>query len=144
MSMPITCQAKQSSDDMQHYYPMLITRILMSVNYKYIPTICERSIKNVCEVYGIQADHATIQSMQYMLQSKQMSSTDFLALFFVLLNIDTKLKASMLQSETDVQKNKLCNFFMNLHKHLVPEFMAVNACNAITFVQACSDAWSVA
>jgi len=142
--MPITCQAKQSSDDMQHYYPMLVTRILMPVNYKYIPAICERSIKNVCDIYGIQVDHATIQSMKSMVQREQMSSTDFLALFFVLLNIDTNLKASMLQSETDIQKSKLCNFFMNLHKHLVPEFMAVNACNAITFVQRCSDAWSVA
>jgi len=142
--MPITCQKHKSSENVEHYYPMLVTRILMSVNYKYIPMICEKSVKNVCELYGIQADHATIQCIKTMLTSEQMSSTNLLALFFVLLNIDTKLKASMLQSETEIQKSKLCNFFMNLHKHLLPEFMAVNALNPITFVQKCSDAWSVA
>ena len=144
MSIPITCQKNKLSEDIENYYPMLVTRILMSVNYKYIPMICEKSIKNVCEIYGIQADNATIQCIKMMLSSEQMSSTDLLALFFVLLNIDTKLKANMLQSETEIQKSKLCNFFMNLHKHLVPEFMAVNALNSMTFVQRCSDAWSVA
>jgi hypothetical protein len=128
---------------MEHL-PMLIPRILMSVNYKHIPSFSARSLDNICKQYSIAKDHGTILCIKSLINSEYLSHIDSLALFFLLLNIDTKLKESMVLSETEMQRQKLCNFYMNLHKHLVPEFMAVDTCNACMFATRCSNAWSVA
>ena len=143
MSMPMTCQKKQVLEKMEHL-PMLIPRILMSVNYKHIPFFSTKSLMSICKEYAIPENHTTIQCIKTLVNSEHISHTDSLALFFLLLNIDTKLKESLMQSETEMQRRKLCNFYMNLHKYLVPEFMAVDMCTACNFVTRCSDAWSVA
>jgi hypothetical protein len=142
-SMPMTCSKKQMSEHMEHL-PMLIPRIIMSVNYKHIPSFSARSLDSICKQYSIAKDHATILCIQSLINSECLSHIDSLALFFLLLNIDTTLKESMMLSETEIQRRKLCNFYMNLHKHLVPEFMAVDSYNSCIFATRCSDAWSVA
>ena len=45
-------------------------------------------------------------------------------MFFLLLNVDTVLKENMFLSESEAQKSKLSNFFMNLRKHIIPDYMA--------------------
>jgi hypothetical protein len=141
--MPMTCKNKQKSEQTEHL-PMLIPRILMSVNYKHVPSFSAKSLASICKEYAIPEDHTTIQCIRSLIHSEHMPHTDSLALFFLLLNINTTLKESVMQSETEMQRRKLCNFYMNLHKHLVPEFMAVDKCTACSFVTRCSDAWSVA
>jgi hypothetical protein len=116
----------------------------MSVNYKHVPSFSAKSLVSICKEYAIPEDHTTIQCIKSLILSEHMSHTDSLALFFLLLNINTKLKESAMLSETEMQRRKLCNFYMNLHKHLVPEFMAVDKCSASSFVTRCSDVWSVA
>jgi len=143
MSMPMTCSKKQKSEHMEHL-PMLIPRILMTVNYKHIPAFTSRSLDSICKEYAIPENHATILCIKSLINNKNMSHIDSLALFFLLLNIDTQLKESMMLSDTEMQRRKLSNFYMNLHKHIVPEFMAVDVCNTCTLVTQCSDAWSVA
>jgi hypothetical protein len=123
---------------------MLIPRILMSVNYKHVPLFSTKSLVNICKEYAIPENNTTIQCIKSLINSEHISHTDSLALFFLLFNIDTKLKESVMLSETEMQRRKLCNFYMNLHKFLVPEFMAVDMCGACNFVTRCSDAWSVA
>jgi len=143
MSMPITYNAQRESDHMENL-PMLIPRILMSVNHKHIPSFTFKSVSSICKEYGISDNHKTIVQIKSLTEDRNMPVSNFLGLFFLLLNIDTELKDRMMKSETEVQKRKLGNFLMNLHKHLVPEFLAKDDCNVINFVTKCSDAWSVA
>lgn len=143
MSMPMTCCNTQTSVHKQHL-PMLIPRILMSVNETHISTFCTQSLTRLCTEYALPEENATIECINSLINGEQMSRTDALALFFLLLNIDTQLKECMMVSEAEAQRGKLTNFCMNLRKHLVPEFMAVDQCNSSTFVTRCSDAWSVA
>jgi len=127
MSMPITC-AKESTSVPAHvqqaHIPMLIPRILMSVNNKHTFPFCASSIQNICREYTIPEYDTTITYIRELINTKDMSYTDSLALFFLLLNIDTQLKQSMIVSESEAQRSKLCNFFMNLRKHIIPDFMA--------------------
>jgi len=143
MSMPITYNTQKESDHMENL-PMLIPRILMSVNHKHIPSFTVKSVSSICKEYGISDNHKTIVQIKSLTEDRNMPVSNFLGLFFLLLNIDTELKDRMMKSETEVQKRKLGNFFMNLHKHLVPEFLAKDDYNVINFVTKCSDAWSVA
>ncbi len=105
---------------------------------------CSRSLVNVCRDYALAEQNATVLCMSSIINSEQMSYTDALALFFLLLNIDTHLKESMMLSETEAQRRKICNFCMNLRKHLVPDFMATDVYDSSVFVTRCRDAWSVA
>ena len=89
MSMPMTCSKKQKSEHMEHL-PMLIPRILMTVNYKHIPAFTSRSLDSICKQYAIPENHATILCIKSLINNKNMSHIDSLALFFLLLNIDTQ------------------------------------------------------
>jgi len=147
MSMPITC-AKESTSVPAHvqqaHIPMLIPRILMSVNNKHTFPFCASSIQSICREYTIPEYDTTITYIRELINTKDMSYTDSLALFFLLLNIDTQLKQSMIVSESEGQRSKLCNFFTNLRKHIVPDFMAHMKSTSTIFVCKCADAWSVA
>jgi len=110
----------------------------MSVNETHISTFCTQSLTRLCTEYALAEENATIECINSLINGEQMSRTDALALFFLLLNIDTQLKECMMVSEAEAQRGKLTNFCMNLRKHLVPEFMAVDQCNSSTFVTRCS------
>jgi hypothetical protein len=143
MSMPMTCTNKSTSVQQEHM-PMLIPRILMSVNDKYTLPFCASCIKNICSQYAISEHNTTIAYIVELINTQPMSHIDSLALFFLLLNVDTQLKQSMMVSESETQRSKLYNFFMNLRKHIIPDFMANEQCTSSAFVSRCSDAWSVA
>ena len=123
---------------------MLISRILMSVNAKHTLAFCASSIKSICREYAISEHDSTIQYIVDLINTNTLSHTDSLAVFFLLLNVDTVLKEHMLLSESEAQKGKLCNFFMNLRKHIIPAYMASEQFTSSTFVSKCADAWSVA
>ena len=147
MSMPMTCtkQSKSVKEDMSAtHIPMLIPRILMSVNDKHTFSFCQMSIENISQEFKIPKSNIAIAHMQQLISSQTMSFTDSLALFFLLLNIDTQLKNSMIRSESEAGKSKLCNFFMNLRRHIIPEFMTDASSTSTIFVTKCTDAWTVA
>ena len=68
--------------------PLLIPRMLMSINQRHIQIFCSRSLVNVCRDYDVSEQHPTVQCMSSIILCEQMSYTDSLALFFLLLNID--------------------------------------------------------
>ncbi len=140
MSMPMTCTNRSTSV----HIPMLIPRILHSVNEKHTFSFCAMSIVNICHEYKISEHDTTITYIRELINTSTMPFTDSLALFFLLLNIDTKLKQNMIESESEMEASKLCNFFMNLRKYIIPEFMANAQLTSSIFVSKCQDAWSVA
>ena len=147
-SMPTTCQAAKKQklahyDGGREHLPHMIPRLLMPCNKKYLQDFCEQSMQNICVQYGIPPENSTVRAVMQCL-SEDVSFTDSLCIFFVLLNIDMTTKERMMTSETDAQKQKLANFFMNLRRHLVSNFMSKSESTACMFVTNCQDAWSVA
>jgi len=143
MSMPITCtkhsvsihsltkeNTKENTKERQ--IPMLISKILMTVNAKHILPFCASSIHSICREYAISENDSTIQYIVDLINTNTLSHTDSLAVFFLLLNVDTVLKENMFLSESEAQKSKLSNFFMNLRKNIIPDYMAQDhtRCNA--------------
>ena len=140
--MPITCAKTQTSA--KTHVPLLITRIFMSINKEHIRTYCKESLARVCKQYCIPLQNSTIEHIHSLLCEQRISHTDLLALFFILFNVDTELKNSMMQSDTEQQRRKIGNFSMNMRKHIIPDFLSVDKSTAHTFVTQCSDAWSAA
>lgn len=146
-SMPITCGHTAASAHKlcnSEHLPLLIPRILMSINYKHVRTFCEHSLASVCKQYAIPTHNATIQCIQAIIREENASHVELLAIFFLLFNIDTELKNRMMVSDTEQQRGKIENFSMNLRKYLVTEFLSADKSNAAHFVTQCSDAWTVA
>jgi len=120
----------------------LITRLLIKVNEHNLRTYCKDSIKRICNEYKVRADAPVVCQVQEGMQ--ELSYTHSLALFFLLLNIDTALKQAILDSESLQQQRKCVNFFINLRRHVIPEFLSTEECDVRVFVAQCEDAWNVA
>jgi hypothetical protein len=145
--MPSTCtsHAPSALDTRAHKavacQPQLIPRLLLPVNHEHLQRYCTDSLARVCHEYGVSPDLPVVCHLRQCVS--RLSFTNALALFFVLLNIDTGLKEALLSIEP-AQQSKYVNFFMNLRRHVIPEFISCEACDAIRFAARCEDAWQVA
>jgi len=119
----------------------LIPRLLLPVNDAHLRRYCHDSLTRICHEYSVTQDSPVMRGVRESVSV--LSFTKALALFFLLLNIDTGLKQALMESELK-QQDKCVNFFMNLRKHIVPEFMSNETSDATHFTQRCEDAWTVA
>lgn len=144
--MPITCVKTQTSAHLQKHkqekdhLPLLIPRIFMSINHKHLQQFCSESLGSICKQYAIPEHNSTVQCLRGLIQDE----IELLALFFLLFDIDTELKHTMMESDTEPQRRKIGNFSMNLRKHIIPQFLTDDSSTPANFVTRCSDAWSVA
>ena len=147
MSMPSTCAraaasgARRSAEADATGQQQLITRLLLPVNHEHLKRYCQQSLTRISAEYGLQADAQVLRHLREHIPA--LSLTNARALFFILLNIDTNLKQTLMDSERS-QQGKCANFFMNLRRHVIPEFMSNEHSSAIAFTERCADAWSVA
>ena len=121
--------------------PQLIPRLLLPVNHEHLRRYCMDSLARICVEYGVSPELPVVCHVRECVP--RLSFTNALALFFVLLNIDTGLKQALFEIEP-AQQSKCANFFMNLRGHVIPEFISSEACDAIGFAARCEDAWQVA
>jgi hypothetical protein len=147
MSMPSTCsRAVSARGGARALKPaacqqQLIPRLLLPVNHEHLRRYCADCLERICHEYGVSPEVPVVCHVRECVAA--LSFTKALALFFLLLNIDTGLKQALMQSE-QAQERKCANFFMNLRRHVIPEFMSTEACDAIRFAARCEDAWQVA
>lgn len=116
----------------------------MSINYKHVKTFCINSLESVCRQYGLSEQNSTVQVVKSLINMDNTSHIELLAIFFLLLNIDTNLKESMMRSDTEQQQRKIENFCMNLRKHIVTGYLSMDKSSTESFVTQCSEAWAVA
>ncbi len=121
--------------------PQLISRLLLPVNHEHLQRYCTDSLARIGHEYDVSPDLPVVCHLRECVPL--LSFTNTLALFFLLLNIDTGLKQALFDIEP-AQQSKCANFFMNLRRHVIPEFISSEACDAIRFAARCEDAWQVA
>jgi len=102
MSMPITCTkhsmsislTQQRDEERQHrteerQIPMLISRILMSVNAKHTLAFCASSIKSICRQYAISEHESTIEYIVDFMNTNTLLHTDSLKSMFSFKTVST-------------------------------------------------------
>lgn len=67
-----------------------------------------------------------------------------IALFFLGLDIDIKLKQMMMEAESTTMQRKLTGFFMRLRNELIPAFLCEESIEIEKFVRSCHEAYLVA
>ena len=145
--MPITCTSHAPSTPALRAHkvvvcqPQLIPWLLLPVNHEHLHRYCTDSLARICVEYGVSPELPVVCHVRECVP--RLSFTNALALFFVLLNIDTGLKQALFEIEP-AQQSKCANFFMNLRRHVIPEFISFEAWDTIRFVAQCEDAWQVA
>jgi hypothetical protein len=145
MSMPNTCAPTQSSVAaiaIVACQSQLIPRLLLPVNHEHLRSYCQDSLARICREYSMSQDMPVVCQLRDCIPD--MSFTSSLALFFLLLNIDTGLKQGLIQSKARVQQCKCANFFMNLRRNVIPEFLSIEECDTVKCTAQCEDAWRVA
>jgi hypothetical protein len=103
---------------------------------------CQDSLARIFQEYEVSEDFPVVCQVRESVA--ELSFTNTLALFFLLLNIDTGLKHAVMKSETPMHQGKCANFFVNLRRHVIPKFMSKEACDTIRFAARCEDTWIVA
>ena len=147
MSMLSTCAraaasgARRSGSVDATGQQQLITRLLLPVNHEHLKRYCHQRLAYISAEYSLPADTLVLEHLRDHIAA--LSLTNARALFFILLNIDTDLKQTLMNIEQS-QQGKCANFFMNLRRHVIPEFMSNEQSSAIAFTESCADAWSVA
>ncbi len=119
----------------------LIPRLLLPVNDAHLRRYCADCLTRICHEYSVPQDAPVVCHVRECVPALSFSKA--LALFFLLLNIDTGLKKALMESEQK-QQGKCANFFMNLRKHVIPDFMSNDTSDATRFTERCQDAWTVA
>jgi len=151
MSMPSTCtktskqSAAQSEKSIMHeHIPHFIPRVLMPLNHPHVKHYCLQSLSRICIEYNLHTEQAPVCNIRSMVNCETFSYMKSIALLFLLINIDSHIKKMILDSETPAQQLKCANFFMNLRRHAVPNFMSNEGSEVIKFATQCQDLWSVA
>ena len=116
----------------------------MPVNHAHVKNYCLQSLARICQEYNVPPEHSTVRNIREGVQTDGFSYIKSLALFFLLLNVDSEMKRAIIDSETPMQQGKCTNFFMNLRRHAVPHFMSHEGTDVIAFTSRCQDMWSVA
>lgn len=124
--------------------PQLIPRILLPVNHTHVKQYCLQSLARVCQEYNVPTEHSTVCNIREGVEADSFSYIKSMALFFLLLNVDSEMKRMIIDSETPLLQGKCVNFFMNLRRHAVPHFMSHEGADVIAFAGKCKDMWSVA
>jgi hypothetical protein len=151
MSMPSTCTKPQGESVISQTRPSkhermqhLIPRILMPLNHTHVKQYCLESLERICLEYHVSMQHNTVCNIRNMVHHESCSYMKAIALFFLLLNVDSQMKKCIIESESQAQQNKCSNFFMNLRRHIVPQFMSSEATEMLVFTTQCRDMWTAA
>ena len=91
--MPITCTSHAPSTPAPRAHkvvvcqPQLIPWLLLPVNHEHLQRYCTDSLARICHEYCVSPDLPVVCHLRQCVS--RLSFTNALALFFVLLNIDT-------------------------------------------------------
>lgn len=113
----------------QHSTPILqafITRALDGIAKDFFPAGCPAEHDAVRQL-AAQAPHHTL-----------------LAIFFLLLNVDTALKEHILMGEDPQRRRKITRFFLDLRQHVVVSFFNNDTMTRSDFVQKCHECYLLA
>ena len=135
--MPMTCTAQNS----QHYNTDIIAKIIATCNQRYMEMcICE-SLDTLKSEFFADAPCEGLELLRRYVSSDATVHTHKVAVFFLLLNIDEKMKQKMMQM--DQNHAKLARFFLDLRKELVTVFFCTSQ-PANQFVQQCRETYLIA
>ena len=135
---------KQRRETCELDLKQLIPRVMLPYNEATVRRICAESLVRICEEYSIDANIPTFQKLAEFAADPEQSNNSIVGLFFLCLDIDIRLKESMLNAESDAMKRKLTCFFTNLRSRVIPVFFCEEEMDADELVAQCHETFLLA
>ena len=122
--------------------PRIIERVFDPHSAPLLRLLVQRSLD------GIKADFYPGEDIPELPQLRALQEkaphTTLLALFLLLLNVDTKLKEHVLAAEDTQRSNKVVRFFLDLKQYAVVNFFSNDTTTPVAFTQTCHEIYLVA
>jgi hypothetical protein len=134
--MPMTCTRQTSSQNTD-----FIDKVISEVNTRYLETCIHDSLDFLqCEFFpGSPCD--AIERLRSYVGLPNTAHAHKVGIFFLLLNIDRKLKQKMM--DCDRNHRKLVRFFSDLRRELVTDFFC-SAQPVLGFAHKCREGYLIA
>ena len=134
--MPMTCTTHTSSQTTD-----FIDKIISEVNTRYLEACIYESLDFLQAEFFADAPCRAIERLRDYVRSAEAAHAHKVGIFFLLLNIDRKLKQKMM--DCDRNHAKLVRFFSDLHTELVTGFFC-SAQPVLGFVLQCTEVYLIA
>lgn len=112
-------------------------RLFLSTNIEMLRRLVLDSLSAIED--SIYDGHSTAQTIQMRQTAEDGAHTVVLTQFMLLLNVDPRLKETMLEAQSPRSKQKLTRFMLDLRKSLVIEFFTDELLSMCEFVGLCED-----
>lgn len=122
----------------------LIPRIMLPENEQALRNCCAQTLDRICDEYEINPGIRVFQTLRDFCGDPDEAGNSMIALFFLGLDIDIKLKQMMMEAESTTMQRKLTGFFMRLRNELIPAFLCEESIEIEKFVRSCHEAYLVA
>lgn len=117
--------------------PNRMERLFLSTNIEMLRRLVLDSLSAIED--SIYDGHSTAQTIQMRQTAEDGAHTVVLTQFMLLLNVDPRLKETMLEAQSPRSKQKLTRFMLDLRKSLVIEFFTDELLSMCEFVGLCED-----
>ena len=117
--------------------PNRMERLFLSTNIEMLRRLVLDSLSAIED--SIYDGHSTTQTIQMRQTAGDGAHTVVLTQFMLLLNVDPRLKETMLEAQSPRSKQKLTRFMLDLRKSLVIEFFTDELLSMCEFVGLCED-----
>ena len=124
----------------QHFF----SRLFLPLNTHALPSFCIESLQRISVEYKIDNKIHVMKQLKAIASEPNAPRNLLLALFFLLFNIDTKMKTIVLQSESKPTQNKVCQFSLLLRQEITPKFFVEEQQQLYKFVEKCEEAYLLA
>lgn len=122
--------------------PHIFERVFDTQSSELVQTLLERSLSGIaCDFYD-NTPCVELETVRHVARTAQ--HTNKLALFFLLLNVDTTLKEYLLTSEDPVRRSKIVRFYLDLKQHVVLRFVGSDLMTPTNFVNLCQEFYRLA
>jgi len=122
----------------------LIPRIMLPENERALRKCCADTLERICSEYEINPLIRVFKTLREFSEDHEESQCSILALFFLGLDIDMKLKQMMLEAESTHMQRKLTGFFVKLRSEVIPAFLCEEPVEVENFVRTCHEAYLLA
>ena len=133
-------QIQNTNASAQHFF----SRLFLPLNTHALPSFCIESLERICAEYKIDNEIPVIKQLKNITSIPNAPRNLLLALFFLLFNIDTRMKTIVLESESNVIQKKVCQFALLLRHEITPKFFIDEQQQLYKFVEACEEAYLLA
>ena len=117
---------------------------MMPLNHSLLRKLCSRSLTTLGTQFDVKMNTHAVVQLKNLTADENCPHTTHLALFFLLLNVDQKLKEDIMKAENKHMHPKLTRFFLDLKDEAVRPYFCDESLSNECLVAKAEELWTLA